>query len=221
MGRRWLLFGVCLLAFSTAMWGQLPVVPGTDKPEHPQHTHRHDRRVNFGIKGGFTSSLFLVSDLVLNGTVIDEVQNNYKIGYFGSFFMRINFKRHFLQPELSYTINRCNITFEKPLPEDAPESSIPEMASITSSIHIYIFSLRKDRKLKTKSHPQEAKSPAGTKAYCRFVCLMLLLDLAADTFCQMVVDKACCLQMRVANRAPEELESPFFHVLAHGIGLGR
>ena len=52
MGRRWLLFGVCLLAFSTAMWGQLPVVPGTDKPEHPQHTHRHDRRVNFGIKGG-------------------------------------------------------------------------------------------------------------------------------------------------------------------------
>ena len=75
MGRRWLLFGVCLLAFSTAMWGQLPVVPGTDKPEHPQHTHRHDRRVNFGIKGGFTSSLFLVSDLVLNGTVIDEVQH--------------------------------------------------------------------------------------------------------------------------------------------------
>ena len=120
MGRRGLLFGFCLLAFSATMWGQLPVVPGTDEPEHPQHTHRHDRRVNFGIKGGFTSSLFLVSDLVLNGTVIDEVQNNYKIGYFGSFFMRINFKRHFLQPELSYTINRSNITFENPLPEDAP-----------------------------------------------------------------------------------------------------
>ena len=114
MGRRWLLFGVCLLAFSTAMWGQLPGVPGTDKPEHPQHTHRHDRRVNFGIKGGFTSSLFLVSDLVLNGTVIDEVQNNYKIGYFGSFFMRIHFKRHFLQPELSYTINGYNIIKEGP-----------------------------------------------------------------------------------------------------------
>ena len=124
MGRRGLLFGFCLLAFSATMWGQLPVVPGTDEPERPQHTHRHDRRVNFGIKGGFTSSLFLVSDLVLNGTVIDEVQNNYKIGYFGSFFMRINFKRHFLQPELSYTINRCNITFEKPLPEDAPENTL-------------------------------------------------------------------------------------------------
>ena len=113
MRRRWLLFGIYLLACTTFTWGQLPVVPGTEEPERPQHVHRHDRRVNFGIKGGFTSSLFLVSDLVLNGTVINEVQNNYKIGYFGSFFMRINFKRHFLQPEFSYTINRCNITFEK------------------------------------------------------------------------------------------------------------
>lgn len=137
MRRRWLLFGIYLLACTTFTWGQLPVVPGTEEPERPQHVHRHDRRVNFGIKGGFTSSLFLVSDLVLNGTVINEVQNNYKIGYFGSFFMRINFKRHFLQPEFSYTINRCNITFEKPLPDDAPESSTPEMASITSSIHSF------------------------------------------------------------------------------------
>ena len=96
MRRRWLLFGIYLLACTTFTWGQLPVVPGTEEPERPQHVHRHDRRVNFGIKGGFTSSLFLVSDLVLNGTVINEVQNNYKIGYFGSFFMRINFKRHFL-----------------------------------------------------------------------------------------------------------------------------
>ena len=137
MRRRWLLFGIYLLACTTLTWGQLPVVPGTEEPERPQHVHRHDRRVNFGIKGGFTSSLFLVSDLVLYGTVINEVQNNYKIGYFGSFFMRINFKRHFLQPEFSYTINRCNITFEKPLPDDAPESSTPEMASITSSIHSF------------------------------------------------------------------------------------
>lgn len=45
--------------------------------------------------------------------------------------MRINFERHFLQPEISYNINRCNITFEKPAEDDAPL----EMASITSSIH--------------------------------------------------------------------------------------
>ena len=99
------------------MWGQTPVVPIPADEEH--FGHRKETPVNFGFKGGFTSSLFLVSQFSVNGVPIDEVQNNYKIGYFGSLFMRINFDRHFLQPEISYNINRCNITFEKPLPEDA------------------------------------------------------------------------------------------------------
>ena len=48
MRRRWLLFGIYLLACTTLTWGQLPVVPGTEEPERLQHVHRHDRRVNFG-----------------------------------------------------------------------------------------------------------------------------------------------------------------------------
>lgn len=123
------IFILCLLFFPATTWGQSHLVPGT-AVEEPLKKHHHDRPVNFGIKGGFTSSLFLVSNLTLNGITIDEVQNNYKIGYFGSVFMRINFERHFLQPEISYNINRCNITFEKPAAEDAPL----EMASITSEI---------------------------------------------------------------------------------------
>ena len=107
------IFILCLLFFPATTWGQSHLVPGT-AVEEPLKKHHHDRPVNFGIKGGFTSSLFLVSNLTLNGITIDEVQNNYKIGYFGSVFMRINFERHFLQPEISYNINRCNITFEKP-----------------------------------------------------------------------------------------------------------
>lgn len=129
--------GLCWLLFSAMVWGQTPVVPGTVEEEHPQ---RHgDTPINFGVKGGFTSSLFLVSRFNVNGVPIDEVQNNYKIGYFASLFMRINFDRHFLQPEISYNINRCDITFEKPLPEDAASvtvpGALPEEASITSSIH--------------------------------------------------------------------------------------
>lgn len=124
---------LCLLAVSTTLWGQTPIVPGTADEEHAKHQKEH--LVNFGIKGGFTSSLFLVSQFSVNGVAIDEVQNNYKIGYFGSLFMRINFDRHFLQPEISYNVNRCNITFEKPLPDDAPIGTIPPEASITSSIH--------------------------------------------------------------------------------------
>ena len=37
MRRRWLLFGIYLLACTTFTWGQLPVVPGTEEPERPQH----------------------------------------------------------------------------------------------------------------------------------------------------------------------------------------
>lgn len=135
MKRELFLFGLCLLLFSTSMRGQLPIVPGTAEPERVKR--HYDRPVNFGAKGGFTSSLFLVSDLTINGVIINEVQNNYKIGYFASLFMRINLDRHFLQPEISYTINRCNITFEKPLPDNAPENAVGELASITSSIHSF------------------------------------------------------------------------------------
>ena len=137
MRRRWLLFGIYLLACTTFTWGQLPVVPGTEEPERPQHVHRHDRRVNFGIKGGFTSSLFLVSDLVLNGTVINEVQNNYKIGYFGALFMRINMKKHFIQPEVSYNVSKCEITFDK-LGSQHPAIE-PDYASVQSVLHSVDF----------------------------------------------------------------------------------
>lgn len=93
------------------------------------------RQINFGVKGGFNSTLFLIPHFTVNGENMDEVQNNYRIGYFGSVFMRINFGRHYLQPEVSYNISRCNITFDKPLPEEAPEEMLPEKADINSSIH--------------------------------------------------------------------------------------
>lgn len=93
---------------------QLPQVAGTQ--DNTLEQSAHNGRVNFGVKGGFTSSLLLPSDFSINGQRINPVQNNYKIGYFGSFFVRINFGRHFLQPEISYALNRCDITFD--LPDD-------------------------------------------------------------------------------------------------------
>lgn len=96
--------------------------------------HPGDRSVNFGIKGGFTSALFIVSDLMVNGRQIDEVQNNYKIGYFGSFFLRINRGNHFFQPEVSYVVNRCEITFPKPQ-ADGDMSAFAQEAAVNSSLH--------------------------------------------------------------------------------------
>ena len=123
------------------------------------------RQINFGVKGGFNSSLFLIPHFTVNGVDMDEVQNNYKIGYFGSVFMRINFGRHFLQPEISYNISRCNITFNKPLPEGAPEGMLPEQADIKSSIHsidipvIYGFNF-------IKEGPYSLGAFAGPKIRC-------------------------------------------------------
>ena len=129
---------VIFLTVAALAYGQPSATSTADVPSTGEK-RKLETSVNFGAKGGFTASLFLVSDLSINGQRIDQIQNNYKIGYFASMFMRINFDRHFLQPELSYTINRCNITFDKPLPAEAPEGTLPEQGSITSSIHSVEF----------------------------------------------------------------------------------
>ncbi len=141
---------LALLTASALAWGQ-PSATLDDATQADMEKRKTETSVNFGVKGGFTASLFLVSDLSINGTHVEQVQNNYKIGYFASMFMRINFDRHFLQPEVSYTINRCNITFDKPLPVDnVSESTTLEQGSITSSIHsieipvIYGYNIIKD-----------------------------------------------------------------------------
>ena len=143
------------LCQSALLWAGTPLRTDTipvpiETPMTEQNGHPHDHSVNFGVKGGFTASLFLVSDFSINGQEIKQVQNNYKIGYFASVFMRINFERHFIQPEISYSINRCNIVFDKPQAEGAPEGIPLEQASITSSIHsidipvIYGYNIIKD-----------------------------------------------------------------------------
>jgi len=68
---------------------------------------------------------------------IDEVQNNYKIGYFGALFMRINMKKHFIQPEVSYNVTKCEISFDK-LGSQHPAIE-PDYASVQSVLHSIDF----------------------------------------------------------------------------------
>ncbi len=106
---------------------------------HKKERHPDDRKINVGIRGGFNSSMFLVSDLKIKDVTIDEIQNNYKIGYFGALFMRLNMKRHFIQPEISYNISRCEISFDK-LGSQHPDIE-PDYASVSSTIHSIDFPL--------------------------------------------------------------------------------
>ena len=106
-----------------------------------------EKKVNYGIKGGFTSSLFIVSDLSFADYSIGEYQNNYRIGYFASLFMRINSGRRFFQPELSYSINRSNISFL--LPTSASSASLAGAATASG-----IFT--------GSSSPTRATTPSGS-----------------------------------------------------------
>lgn len=92
--------------------------------------------VNWGAKAGFTAALSLINGFSIGGAPVEEVQNNYRVGYLASVFMRINFGRHFLQTEASYNVNLCDISFNKPQTETPPLGSgiINEEASISSEI---------------------------------------------------------------------------------------
>ncbi len=94
-----------------------------------------DKKVNFGVKGGFNSSMMLISHLSVDGHNISNIQNEYKIGYFASLFMRVNFDRHFLQPELSYNINQCEIHFSAPKTDDL--IATPHQYAISSRISCF------------------------------------------------------------------------------------
>lgn len=93
----------------------------------------HDRAVNYGLRAGFNSSIYMVSAFKIKDVTIDEIQNNYQIGGFAAFFMRFNINRHYIQPEISYQISRSEITFDK-LGSQHPDLA-PDYASIHAKIH--------------------------------------------------------------------------------------
>lgn len=94
---------------------------------------KESSHVRYGIKGGFNSSMYFVDKFVIKDVTIDKIQNNYKIGYFGSFFMQINMKRHFIQPELSYATSKSEIEFDK---KGSQHPDIePDYATIGATIH--------------------------------------------------------------------------------------
>ena len=95
----------------------------------------NNKRVNFGVRAGFNSSMYLVSDFKIKDVTIDDIQNNYKIGGYAALFARFNISRHYIQPEVSYQVSRSEITFDK-LGSQHPEIS-PEYASIHAEIHSF------------------------------------------------------------------------------------
>ena len=74
---------------------------------------QEEPKINVGIKGGFNSSMYFTSRLELDGERMEDVQNNYKVGYFAALFFRVHMKRHFIQPEIMYNVYKGEIAFNK------------------------------------------------------------------------------------------------------------
>ncbi len=95
-------------------------------------TKKEEGLISFGVKTGFNSTSYLISKFEIDGIAIKEIQTNYKIGYHVTAFMRVNFKKHFIQPELSYQINRSELSFDK---YQSTRDATYSYATIESNIH--------------------------------------------------------------------------------------
>ena len=90
-------------------------------------------KVNVGIKVGFNSTMFFIDHFLLGENELKDIQNNYKVGYFGAFFCRFNMKKHhFLQTELSYNVSKGSVSIPNSLDNAA---LIANNALVKTDIH--------------------------------------------------------------------------------------
>lgn len=72
---------------------------------------QRDPKINVGLKAGFNSSMFFIDHFSLGSRNLQDIRNNYKVGYQTAFFCRFNLKsHHFIQTELSYSNSKGSIS---------------------------------------------------------------------------------------------------------------
>ena len=69
---------------------------------------------NWGAKIGFNSAMPVINSLSIDGTKMQNVAVDYKVGITGSVFCRINVDRFFLQPALSIHFTESEFSFTIP-----------------------------------------------------------------------------------------------------------
>jgi hypothetical protein len=72
------------------------------------------KRFNFGAKVGMNASFPVINTLKVNGTKIDDITMQYRVGYLFSVFGRINMHRFFIEPGASWNKREGNMNFTIP-----------------------------------------------------------------------------------------------------------
>ena len=67
--------------------------------------------INYGVKSGFSSTIYTVDKLVVTGAPINDYRAKSEISQFYTIFARGNIKRHYIQTEVSYNISNYTIEF--------------------------------------------------------------------------------------------------------------
>lgn len=98
----------------------------------------YDKKVNIGFKTGFRSTNYIVSEMSVDGVAYDDnlLQKNYRMGYYVALYSRFNFKRKFLQPEVSFNIDRAGMTLNMPELEGTGNKPL-----VKSTIYSFCFPL--------------------------------------------------------------------------------
>lgn len=74
---------------------------------------RESAPINFGVKGGFSSTIYEVRELSIGGMPINDYMAKSEISSFYTLFARTNLRLHYLQTEVSYNISNYSIEFDE------------------------------------------------------------------------------------------------------------
>ena len=88
--------------------------------------------LNYGLKTGFSSTIYDVREFSVLQTPITEYTSHSEISSFYTGFLRVNFQRHYLQTECSYNISKYSISF--PVYQWHPVSESREQSIIYTKI---------------------------------------------------------------------------------------
>lgn len=95
--------------------------------------YRSDQLVNYGVKAGFSSTIYDIDLLSIATVPISEYTTKSEISSFFTAFARFNIKRHYVQTEVSYNISNYSIYF--PISEWNPQSDEPGQSIISTQIN--------------------------------------------------------------------------------------
>lgn len=96
------------------------------------YAQQKDNVINFGVKSGFSSTIYEIEKLVVGSMPINELTAKSEISSFYTAFLRVNIRRHYLQSELNYNISNYSIIF--PTTQWDPAATATEKSSISTKI---------------------------------------------------------------------------------------